>query len=399
MRILFLVNSIARQGTYFRWHNLARGLRELGHAVTVSAFDHTSTAGGERVESRDGIEYRILPGSRGQRWLSQESHPAAALRGCARTGGPADIMHVFQPFLTSALPWLVRGRALARVAVYDWDDLWAGGLLRDIPASASARWMRRSTSWLERELPRRASHVTVCSPWLAALARERGARDTTQIPNGYWPALHPTKAEARRTLGLRTDVPYFGFMGRTITGAELDWLAASLRVLASSNCRLAVCGVPPDLLRPRLGAGREALDILGQLTPEECRGFAAAIDVGLLPLENAPLNQARFPIKFADYLSAGCPVLISRVGPCAAIGRDWPFVLAAEPTAEGWLAAVRHACELAGSSTLPTVNQAVVLQLAWSCSASRLENLYARLLRRGDTADTDSAEDRQVRCA
>ena len=56
------------------------------------------------------------------------------------------------------------------------------------------------------------------------------------------------------------------------------------------------------------------IDYLGSLSPLDTRYFAAAIDLGLLPLMKTPFNESRFPIKFAEYLAANLPVLCSEVG-------------------------------------------------------------------------------------
>lgn len=380
MNILFLCNSIVRQGTYFRWHNLAIGLTHLGHAVTVLAFDHGSFRSGERREQRDGVTYRILSGNRGQSWVSQESHPWAALRGCFRGLRGFDVVHVFQPFLTSVLPWLLRRRALAPVVIYDWDDLWAGGLLAGRSRQLMARWAHGITRWFERALPRRADYVTTCSEYLARMARARGARGTKVISNGFWPGAYPDKAAARRQLGLREDCLYVGFMGRTITEAELNWLAASLPVVAGSRvpCRLAVCGLPEQLLTGRVQTHRDSMDHLGILTPEQSRSFAAALDLGLLPLEDVPLNHARFPIKFAEYLAAGTPVLGSAVGPCAELARAWPFVVQSGFGQVFWTESLRATITRLAAGRFPAVDhEAIARRLSWSSAAQTLADLYA----------------------
>ena len=131
---------------------------------------------------------------------------------------------------------------------------------------------------------------------------KRGARGATMIANGFWPAPYPAKAAARRQLGLRSDGIYVGFMGRTITATELAWLAASARLASEADvpCRFAICGMPKPLVEASFGELAGSLDDLGTLSPEDSRSFAAALDLGLLPLEDAPLNRARYPIKFSE---------------------------------------------------------------------------------------------------
>ena len=153
MKILFLCSSVARQGTFFRWHNLAIGLQRLGQEVTVLAFDYGRFTGAERTETIDGIAYHIQRGDRLQSVFGQPDHPLTALRGCFGRHGNFDVVHAFQPFLTTALPWLLRRRALAPTVVYDWDDLWSGGLIGGKAAGLAEHWQKMVTGGLERFLP------------------------------------------------------------------------------------------------------------------------------------------------------------------------------------------------------------------------------------------------------
>lgn len=383
MKILFLCNSIGRQGTFFRWHNLAIGLTQLGHEVTVWAFDHAKFKEPARVEEVDGVTYRLLCGNRGRSWFTIEHHPLTALRGCFRDHKGFDVVHVFQPFLTSTLPWLLRRKSLGKAIVYDWDDLWENGFISGNGGGFGIRWGKWITAQLERHSPRRADHVTTCSDYLAELARARGAIKTTVIGNGFWPTQYPSKAEARKQLGLRDNCLYAGFMGRTITKTELGWLAATARLAAQGSipCRLAICGMPESILTPHLGTARQSVDYLGQLTPEQCRVFAATLDLGLLPLEDALLNHARFPIKFSDYLAAGVPILMTKIGPCAQASVNWPWVFQAEATQASWEEKFSETiANLNGSQPLKVDAKVVEQICSWLNFAKQAEAVYLGLL-------------------
>jgi glycosyltransferase involved in cell wall biosynthesis len=382
MKIMFFTGSVARQGTFFRWHNWAIGLKALGHQVTVQSFDSRTLTLSLRTEEIDGITYSIAGGIGGQRYFSPENHPIAAIRGCFRGSETCDVTHVFGPYLTSALPWLVRGHSLAPVIVYDWDDLWRAGLASGKAQGLAGHWSTGWTKWLEGSLPRRADHVTTCSGYLADLAIADGAKGTTVIPNGFWPASYPNKSDARQELGLRPDCVYAGFMGRTITNQEIGWLAAAVRIAAqdSARWRVAICGMPESLFAEHFHGCRQAIDYLGFLTPEKSKVFASALDIGLLPLEDAPMNRARYPIKFTEYLAAGVPVLMTKVGPCAAISSSWPEVIQAEPTQLSWQGKFAELMVQIGMNGQIAVDGArMISECSWINMARKLEETYRRL--------------------
>src|SRR4051794_2997078 len=104
MTVNFIISSVSEGGTYFRTHHLARALSSLGHTVCVFGIDQDPRSK-ERQESRSGVRYHIVPSSRGQRIFGQEHHPLAGLFRTSRDYGNCDVLHVFQPFLTTYLPW------------------------------------------------------------------------------------------------------------------------------------------------------------------------------------------------------------------------------------------------------------------------------------------------------
>ncbi len=379
LRVKFIVAYTIEAGTYFRSHNLARALTRRGHEVVVSAVDPDAGAS-SRTEFRDEVRYEVIPDSRHAARFGSASHPVTALRRARATSGTWDVIHLFQPFLSQALPWYAsRGRPLR---VYDWDDLWWGGALAAHAESFPAAWLNFWVRWLERRLPRQADLVTTCSEFLAARARARGARQTLVVHNGFWPALGTDRGAARATLGLASDAHYAGFMGRTAD--ELRWCTTALRDAAAvqPNVRFAACGFPESLLDTLEPDLRARVDYLGVLSPAETRRFAAAIDVGLLPLADTPFNQSRFPIKFAEYLGARLPVLMSDVGECSWLAKSWPWV---ERVAAGEQAFRTGLVAMLGRIATgqgPRVEMEIVTQaLNWEHLGAQLEASYFEAIR------------------
>ncbi len=199
LRIHFIANYSHSQGTYFRFHNLAIGLTALGHTVNVFVCDF-DTKSKPRQEVRDGVHYHIITLAKGTSVIPAFFHPVTAIVRTFVDYPECDVIHLFQPFPNAALSWLLRKKC-AKVAIYDWDDLWAGGFYESGP-KMPPKWMYKLTRYLEESLPQKATHVTTCSRFLADLATQHGAKGTTVIRNGFWPFTPLDKQSARKNLAL-----------------------------------------------------------------------------------------------------------------------------------------------------------------------------------------------------
>lgn len=381
LRIQFFTHYCQPAGTYFRFHNLAIGLSRLGHSVVVFAGD-TDPRRNRRTEARDGVIYHISPTWPGARLFGTTSHPMSALSRAMRSYPPADVVHLFQPFLSGAAAWYIASRS-AGATCFDWDDLWTSGLFGG-HAWWQQPWARYWVSRLERSLPAVAGQVTVASPLLARLAAERGGSRVKLIRNGLWPTAVPAKRDARRRLGLHDGAHYVGFMGFTV--AELPWCFEALALTAEQHpaLRMALCGPPVSVLSKLERRVRDRIDHVGLLPPEKIPCFAAALDLALLPLEDTEYNRSRYPIKFAEYLAGGAPVLLSAVGEIASVAAGMPWILWAGTDRASWLAAFAKAVVAMEERRLPAVDSdAVSHAISWDRFSAELAETYRELLDSG----------------
>ena len=359
LTIHFYTAFVHEQGTYFRFHNLARGLAALGQNVTVFACDQNRRSR-PRTENRDGIEYQILPVSAAARVFDIACDPITAGRNALVRRPACDIAHLFQPFPTAALAWR---RAEARAHFWDWDDLWTHENSRRPLRPLREHWSKPVIRYMEKTLPRTADHVTVIDAFLGDLARSRDANRVSLLynPSPTFPA--EGKAEIRRRLGLNPNAFYVGFMG--FTTAEMEWCltAVAQNSRAFPALRFAVCGPDKGALGPLPAELESRMDALGRLSQSEARHFAAALDLALLPLEDNSFNRSRFPVKFSEYLMAGTPVLCSEIGECAKLAPSMPWVLGAGTTRQGWLDAFPGAVKAVQQGSVPAVNKEAVHKL------------------------------------
>lgn len=377
MKIAYFTSYVHEQGTYFRYHNLARALVEAGHEVTVFACD-TQMGARARNEKRDGVAYSIVNESWKTSIFSQGSHPMTSMRRYFRNYGSPDIAHVFQPLLAATMAWI---RCRARVKFYDWDDQWAGGLLPKRVSSWRQVWPKFITSFVERRMPSYAKNVTVVSEYLKARALDLGATNVYKIYNGYWPGKAISKQFARSKLGLQEDALYVGFMGRTT--AELDWCFRAVEQAYRQNARLrfALCGPPPTCLVGLPEGLRSRIDFLGSLSAEDCKHFASALDLGLIPLADNHFNQSRYPIKFCDHLVTGNVVLCSPVGEIAMLARKFSNAIVAEEGLEGWVSSFNYGLQQIEQLTQRVPNsECTAATFSWKILGKMLENAYSEQL-------------------
>ncbi len=395
LRIAFIVTGDGGSGTYFRYHNFAKGLVLLGHRVVVYG-QCASARFSTRREVRDGVDYVLAPSAPGNRWIDHSINPGNLFWRAIQNIERADIYHLFQPHGNSTLPWLALQKFRARkgaLFAWDWDDLWCGGLLPTEPASGLPKWRYRLLDRLEQTLPRRADLVTTCSGYLARLAVRPGAPEPVVIHNGYWPGAAPgDRATLRAGLGLQPEAFYLGFIGWTPT--EVSWCLDALAQL-DDRVRLASCGYD---IRQNLGAYprlADRLDYLGKLPAEDARRVMYAINVGLLPLADSAFNQSRLPIKFADYLAAGVPAICGDVGEVGALGRQIRGAVLCPPEEKGWVAgcvAAVRAIQRDPAIHLPDKNS-LDRHLSWPHLVAQLESAYFSALERITEVTPSSAQE------
>ena len=373
LKIHFFAQCVHEQGTYFRFHNLAKAIFSQGHAITIHGLDFSSSAS-RRSETREGVSYEIINSFPGARFFNPAINPINVMRCGFLPRFKGDVAHLFQPFPAAYIGWK---RSIATLKAYDWDDLWEGGFWRFAPRSLRNIYERGVVGRLEKRLPKISNLTTTCSDYLEKMARNRGAIHAAVVPNGVILGDGPSKEEARQALGLKQDAFYVGFMGRTCD--ELEWcfdaMSASLSI--RRDLRLALCGVSWESLCGLSEDLLDRIDFLGSLPYSEARKFSYAIDLGLLPLEKNPFNESRFPIKFAEYLGAGLPVLCSPVGECAKFSRYFlNGVISGGETREEWIKVFIHSVKN-GPFALPKPDKKNVSEiLDWNKIASDLLSAY-----------------------
>jgi len=317
MKILMAVHNISGQGTYRRAFPLARELARRGHQVTLIASNKDRRLGvlshvesGVRlIESPD-----LLPGSFRYGW-----DPFNIIHRIAAIGNERfDIVHAFDCRPTVIYPALFARKHGARLVI-DWADWFGkGGAVEERPNFLLRTLLRPiETTFEEHFRPGADANTVICST-LYQKALQLGVDPTRliQFPNGCdTKSIHPEdRVEARRRLKLPLQGPYIGYVGSAFLGGAV-FMAEVLKSvrLQFPEVRFLWIGARPKASRRILN---ELPDVYTpeRVSEERLNDYLAACDLFWLPLRDTPANRGRWPLKFNDYLSAGRPVISTKVG-------------------------------------------------------------------------------------
>lgn len=307
---------------------LARPLAARGHDVCLfmPPWDTPDEAG--RSWSEDGVELRYITLGGGTLGITRR------LVAEALDWRP-DAVHCFKPKAYSGLAaeWLWRfhrGRVRIVMDTDDWEG--AGGWNEIAPYTPlQKRFFARQERWGLTH----AHAVTVAGRTLESLTWSLGVpRERVHyIPNGPGIALEPVSAEeraasrARLGLGVRPVVLVYSRLFEFDTG-RLVAVLAGIRVAVPDVVVLLVgAGLyEADSARFReqlAGAGlTDAVVDAGWVAREELPAILAAADVGLYLMDDTLLNRTKCPVKLADMLAMGVPVVGESVGQVAEYVRD-----------------------------------------------------------------------------
>lgn len=306
---------------YFPWTiriiRLAQEIVRAGHRVTIGYIkvpDETKMEHEKKLRDSlpEGPQYLAFS-ARGRNLLSAWRQ----LRGSR----PAfDLVHFQKCFSTMALPALYLAYDLGCPIHYDWDDNEAG-LAEIWIRFAPARW---EVKLYERLLPRVVDTVTTASEELRQKSISRG-----MAPEDIFPApvganleqFHPDHdgRPVRERLGLG-DTPVVLYMGQ-LGGAAyahqlLDAAAYVLRQVPETRFLIVGGGrtlKPLEIQTSILGIQNRVI-FTGYVPQDEVPDYVAAADVAVATFEDNDITRCKSPLKIAEYLAAGKPIVASNTG-------------------------------------------------------------------------------------
>lgn len=337
MHILYLSQYFPPEvgATQTRAYEMARGLVQAGHRVTVIAEVPNHPSGiippayrGRWVErtTLDGIEVlrvwvKASPvknfKTRMAFYLSYMAD--AALVGALRTHGPFDVVIATSPPLFVGAAGLVLQTLKRAPLVFEVRDLWPESAVA-LGELNNARAVQLATR-LEELCYRRAARIVVVTEGIRQrlLARGYAAEKLALIPNGANTELFQPRPDLRSVTRAEIGLPanafvamYAGIHG--IAQGLDNVLEAAARLRHDPTLRIVLVGEGPVKAELEAQCIRVGLDNVLML-PEQPRqampGLLAAADVALVPLRKLALFEGALPSKMFDAWACGLPLLVS----------------------------------------------------------------------------------------
>jgi len=356
MRILFLNHNFCEMGTYWRCIFLARHLVKNGHKVTIVARSRHNE--GIRC-SKWGIDMTFIPGWKTQ-WLRRI--PLVLEKDF-------DLIHIFAAAnFCNSLPGLFARLFKGVRILVDWDDWYTrGGFLQGKP------WVPVITM-MEEKLPLLASAVTVVSEALRRRALICGVEDEKifKIENGsnVDEVKVLSKSESRIKLEL-DDSLRISYLGSY--PSEIKMLLRIIKEVRDSvgSAKLMIIGSK--------GRSTDAVSFLGHVSYDKVQYYLAASDVLCMPMDDTPVERARWPIKMGEYMASGRPIVGSNVGEVGKLLQGVDVSLVSDPGKTSEMAA-RIIQLLKDESWSVEIGRKMrrlaETRYAWSLLAAKLQTVY-----------------------
>jgi glycosyltransferase involved in cell wall biosynthesis len=319
VKILILNHNQERFGTYFRCRTFAEGLSEKGHQITMLC------ASGKKFDLRlkkrkinPNFTIITLPRVKyysyytGQIILRLPFYLFYVLKG------DYDLLYAFtvaQPQI--GIPAMLGKLWRRKKLIIDWDDLWGGGFATAHPSLVEQVLTKSETFFL-----RFADKITCASQDLykRAVAACKDESIVNYLPNICRPfGARIIKSEtAKKKLGLPPKEKFILSMGNTYASKTLDLLLESFRHLLKKSPEVKLVFLSslvfPEKRKKRFKDIMDKITLTGFVSEEDKNNYLLAADALILPMENNPIEKARFPIRLGDYLASGRPIVSNATG-------------------------------------------------------------------------------------
>ncbi|GAB4143988.1 MAG: glycosyltransferase family 4 protein [Planctomycetaceae bacterium] len=320
----------------FRINDLALGLRDRGHDVTVLTglpnYPDGKLFPGYRLWSRgedyEGVRIVRVPmftrgSSKGLRLLLNYASFAvsASLFGPLRARGKFDVIFVFEPSpITVGIPASVMKRFKRAPVVFWVQDLWPESLTAT--GAVKSPWVLRRVDGLVRRIYRRCDKVLVQSPGFIPHVEAQGvtSQQVEYFPNWaesfFEPVSLPEDAPENREMPDGFRILFAGNIG--VSQSFETILAAAEQVRNRAEIQWVVLGdgrqksFVEQQIRER--GLTDTVHLLGRRPVETMPRYFATADALLCTLSRDPIFSLTIPSKLQSYLACGKPILAALDG-------------------------------------------------------------------------------------
>jgi glycosyltransferase involved in cell wall biosynthesis len=327
----------------FRINDLARGLHERGHRVTVltgipnypdGRFFDGYGARGPREQDYHGVRVLRVPlvsrgQARGARLAMNYASFAlsASVLGALRARGGFDAILVYAPSpITVGIPAIILGRLTGAPVLFWLQDLWPEILqaLGVIRSQRAARAIERLARFIYRGSDRILVQSRAFAPSVERLGGGERLRYLPNTAEDFYRPMAPEEAEGVPPLPDGFRVMVAGNIGASQAFGTL--IAAAERLREHTDIHFVVVG--DGRMRPwveeqvRERGLQDTVHLLGRYPVEQMPHFFAHADVLLATLGRDPVFEFTIPGKVQPYLACAKPVIASLDGEGARVVRE-----------------------------------------------------------------------------
>jgi glycosyltransferase involved in cell wall biosynthesis len=320
MKILYVVHSVSWKGggAFFHALHLAKGMRSRGHEVTLLCTSPANRSGFS-IEELNGVSLveapDLLSGSARSGWDLWN----ALNRIYFVSRNKYDIVHCLDCRPTVILPGLFLKMRRESKLILEWLDWFGKGGTASERSLPVRMFMKPVETFFEEKFRRFADGTIGLGEPLTRRALGMGVRQNViSITHGCdVETIEPyAKSESRSILGLNDETIYLGYCGR-MREDVCSLFFGAVRELRE-NKKLDVVGVvigntafPVDRYIDR--SLNDYIIRTNWIPYELVNRYMSACDVLVLPFDNTVARNKIWPSKLNDYLSAGRPIVATKL--------------------------------------------------------------------------------------
>jgi glycosyltransferase involved in cell wall biosynthesis len=329
MRILMLHPHDPRYCPWtVRMIKLAEELAAVGHEPTVLFPDLEM-----KIENLDNLRAQQLweiPKDGPVKYhaiLGRDRHLITNMKKLLSERDQFDLVHIQKCVPNAVLPGLFLAYLADLPIHYDWDD-YETAIIDELPKQP-AILLRRQIDLFERKLPSLVDTMTVSSEGIRRMAVKHGIDDERifKLPVGadlqmFSPDVSGDEIRQRYDL-VNGRPPVVLYQGQLEGAHSVDLLIGAVpRVLESfPDARFMIVGGGNTLpgikeCASASGFGHHII-FTGYIKCDEMPAHLAAADVVVACFKDTAVTRCKSPLKIAEYLAAGKPIVASEVGEVA----------------------------------------------------------------------------------
>jgi len=328
VRVLFLYpyepGSVA---SFVRPANIIRHLLDAGIQVTLATVAHRSRPPTDINLSLNEFAY-LKPLRVVRLWAERGAFLRNALI-VNRLLKSHDIVHFQKCHPVISLPAVLASVLTGRPVHYDWDDNESEILSKVVSEGGSGANQLCEFRLVERRLVSLVDTVSVASQRLRELARAYGAADEDifDAPVGAdLDTFAPRRLSEDEIAGLGLERPvvlYQGQLEHSSFAEEFVACAAKVRARVPNVSFVVVGGgVRLARLMDRAAALRVPVKFTGYISHRKVADYINAADVCVATFGADELTRCKSPLKIAEYLACGKPIVATEVGDVARMAGD-----------------------------------------------------------------------------